>query len=221
MYDQATQREAADPEGALVLYRCAQALVHRPAIALRIGTVEERLAHAQAAVDAFESYLALAGRDAADAPEMRRHIEQLRERIASAAQGAPGVEAGAAPAGPAPEPKDDLKVAPSVHASPPLAGWVIGAAGLGLAAAGGVLLAVALHQSDEVAALPRGTVWGTGAAGTYDAALRNQTLGLAFVAVGAAGLVAGAIVLWIGGKPVEVRAMASPGATAISGRLSF
>lgn len=55
------QYQVGDYEGALRLFREANGEHHAPAIVYNIGLAEERLGHRQAAVDAYESYVAEAG----------------------------------------------------------------------------------------------------------------------------------------------------------------
>lgn len=55
------QYQVGDYEGALRLFREANAEHHAPAIVYNMGLAEERLGHRQAAVDAYESYVAEAG----------------------------------------------------------------------------------------------------------------------------------------------------------------
>lgn len=55
------QYQIGDYEGALRLFREANAEHHAPAIIYNIGLAEEKLGHRQAAVDAYEAYVAEAG----------------------------------------------------------------------------------------------------------------------------------------------------------------
>lgn len=186
LYDDAVEREAADPEGALARYRCAEALLDRPAIALRRGAVAERLGLVPEAIVAFERYLALAGADAPDATEMRAHVARLRARAAEEAR--PDAE-------PAPPRAEAPRPAPPAQAISP-AGVVLTAAGSLAVAAGVVLLVVAKRESDDARAVPPGTPWSSDdARGAYDAARRDQTIGIFALAGGAALAAVGVVLL--------------------------
>jgi hypothetical protein len=88
-FDRALELEPSDPREALAHFRCAQRAGDRPAIALQIGTVSERLGDEPGAITSFKHYLELAGADAPDADKMRAHIAELEKRIAERRQAAP------------------------------------------------------------------------------------------------------------------------------------
>jgi hypothetical protein len=173
LFNDASAREAADPQGALARYECAQDLADRPAIALRIGTLAERLGQRELAIRQFERYLALAGSDAPDREDMVRHIDELRKSI----------EASKPP--PAPPPAE-----PPAHA----VRWMpLGLAGVGVLAIGGgvVLLVLAESESHEVHDLAPGTPWVGNASDTFASAQRNEVAGIVALSLGAAATGAG------------------------------
>jgi hypothetical protein len=190
MFNDALALEASDPKDALERLRCAQRHADKPAIALRMGTIAERLRDRREAIAAFERYLALAGDSAPDR-------EQLRERIVGLRRELERERAKPAPA-PAPAPQPTSQGDEGVF----IAGWVVGSVGVGVAIAGAVLLAVAKDQSDSVAAIPPGTVaWDSDEArDTFEAAERHQALGIAGLVIGGA-LIAGGVVMTVLSRP--------------------
>jgi tetratricopeptide (TPR) repeat protein len=203
LYERAQEREAAQPEEALATYRCAQSLVDRPAIALRLGTVAERLGKIEVAIAAFEHYLELAGNDAPDRGEMVRHIESLKSR--------PREPEGAKARAPETStPTQPFPTQPAPRATRPFSPWIgagVIAAGAVAAGVGSVLLVIAKSQSDEVQDLPQGTTWASSEAqGTYDSAQTNQTAGLFALAGGAVAAAVGAVLLVVARPHVDVSA---------------
>lgn len=69
-----------DYEGARRLFREADAEHHAPAIVYNIALAEEKLGHPQAAVDAYEAYLAEAGDKGDLAPSAAAAIAQIKAR---------------------------------------------------------------------------------------------------------------------------------------------
>src|SRR5690606_5698804 len=119
LFEEALRREPADPQGALEILLCVQRFADRPAVALRIGILAERLGKTELAVQSFERYLALAGRAAPDRAEMEAHIARLREKLPK-----PTPEVVPEPA-PEPEPTPP----PGETSKPPIAGWALAAGG--------------------------------------------------------------------------------------------
>lgn len=205
MFDSGLALEPSDPQGALVELHCAQKHADKPAIALRIGTIAERLGNRREAITAFEHYLELAGDSAPDRRQLSARIATLRgelegERSKPVKRDAPPIEEG------------DQGIF--------VAGWVLTGAGLVLAIAGGVLLSVAKEQNDEVEALQPGTVaWDSDEArGTFEAAERNQALGIVGLAVGGAMMVGGVVMSVLSRPRVRAAVTTGPGLVV---RLSF
>lgn len=72
--------KAGDYEGARRLFREADAEHHAPAIVYNVGLAEEKLGHAQAAVDAYESYISEAGDQGELSPAAAAAIAQIKSR---------------------------------------------------------------------------------------------------------------------------------------------
>jgi hypothetical protein len=197
LFDEAVELEELDPVNALARYRCAQKALERPAIALRIGTVEEHLGHPGEAADAYARYLALAGDQAPEREPLSRHIVALREEAHPAR---------------APSDRRDASGRRTV-------GVVALGVGAGLVVAGGVLLGLAKVGSDDVHALGQGTTAWTSdeASGAYARARTEQTVGLLGLAVGGVAAAVG-LVLVLRGHPVGVSA--GPTAHGATTRLS-
>lgn len=179
LFDQATSREAADPETARSMYTCAQSLVDRPAIALRLGSLSERLGDLETAIRSFEHYLALSGSDAPDAIEMRRHIELLRAKLTTP------------PAKPA-EPSVTLKPidAPQKSFMPPVPAMVLG--GVGILALGSFTFFGLQAQrgfDDLKGSCAPGCSTGEIAPVKRDAFVANISIGVAGLSLLAAGII--------------------------------
>jgi hypothetical protein len=205
LFDDAVAREPADPEGALARLRCAQRAADRPAIALRIGNIHERMGRLDDAAEAFERYLELAGKDAPDDSEMREHVARLREgaRRSRTPSASPPPRAQPAPA----------RGGQSVERPliPPVISWVVAGVGAATMVTGVVLLVDAAAKDESVHEL-RGQRWTDDAAGpTHDAAKTEQAFGIAGVVVGAVIGAAG-LSSALSGKPsVTVTAAAARG----------
>jgi hypothetical protein len=205
MFHEALAIEAGDPHGALEQLRCAQQHADKPAVALRRATVEERLGNKAEAIASFEHYLDLAGEEAPDREQLRARIEALRGE-------APPDEG--PPSEPEPVEEGDRNAF--------VAGWVLTGAGVALAVAGAVFLGVAKQQSDEVHGIEPGTqAWTPDAQHTFEAAQRNQVIGIVGLAVGGAAAVGG-VVLSVTMRPrpgdPPVTARLSPAGLVLSGR---
>jgi hypothetical protein len=187
LFDRAIAKEAADPDAALELLRCADTLADRPAIALRRGLIAERIGKNDEAITSLERYLALAGDYAPDKAEMQRHIARLKSALAS-------------PEDPAPEPAPDRPPSPEPDRSRPssrktTAGIVtLGVSGA-LLVTGGVLLYSAKKKSDAVHDVDPSsrTPWQSAdGEERLDAAKSQQTWGFIALGVGVLGAAAGA-----------------------------
>ncbi|HZO15938.1 MAG TPA: hypothetical protein VFB62_21845 [Polyangiaceae bacterium] len=190
MFNDALALEPSDPNAALERLRCAERHADKPAVALRIGTISERLGLYADAVAAFESYLELAGDSAPDRDRLKARIASLRKKMRER-------EA---------EEGGDQRLF--------VTGWIVSGVGIGVGVAGGVLLAIANEQSDEVRGIEPGTVaWDSEEArGTFEAAERNQALGIAGLVVGGA-LIVGGVLLSVFTRPQVQAAMTTgPGA---------
>jgi hypothetical protein len=189
LFDEALRREPADPRAALELLLCVQRFADKPAVALRIGTIAERLGKLDLAVRSFERYLALAGAAAPDREEMSAHIRQLRDKLGRSQP---------PPAEPPPQ-REPEPSPPPEHAErkPPIFGWGLAAGGGLLMVVGGVLLYSAKQRSDDVQAIEPGTtLWNSEAARSeFEQAKREQTLGIVSLALGAAAATAGAVLV--------------------------
>jgi hypothetical protein len=215
LFEQALRREPADPGGALELLLCAQRFADRPAVALRIGIVAERLGKTPLAVQSFERYLALAGNAAPDRAEMQQHIDRLRQKLAPSGSGSepePPVE-------PEPEPQPQ----PDAGARPPVAGWALVAGGGALVVLGSVLLFSAKQRSDDVHEIEPGTTfWNSEDARTqYDQAKREQTLGVLGLALGAATATVGVVLIVSAKRELSAGASATGDGIRGSVRLNF
>jgi hypothetical protein len=216
LFEEALRREPADPRGALELLLCVQRFADRPAVALRIGIVAERLGKYELAIRSFERYLALAGDAAPDRAEMTEHIARLRARLA-APKPLPR---------PQPEPSPEPQPAPSPPVSdapPPIAGWALAAGGGGLIVLGGILLFTAKQRSDDVHDIEPGTVfWNSEEArAEFEQAKREQTLGVVSLAVGAAAATVGVVLIVSAQHDVSAGASASSDGVRGNVRLRF
>jgi hypothetical protein len=189
LFNRAIAKEAADPDAALELLRCADALADRPAVALRRGLVAERLGKNDEAITSLERYLVLAGDYAPDKPEMERHIARLKS-------------ANAKPEDPEPEPEPDIAPVAKERAAPSstknTAGIVTLGVGGALLVVGGVLLYSAKRKSDTVHDVDPSsrTPWQSAdGEERLDAAKRQQTWGFIALGVGALGAAAGAYLM--------------------------
>ena len=208
LFEEALRREPADPKRALDLLSCAEELVDKPAIALRMGIIAERLGQYELAVKSFERYLALAGDTAPDRVEMRGHIARLEEKLAKP----PPVEE---PVPVAPIPDQPKKT--------PIAGWALAGGGGVLMVLGGVLLWTAKQRSDDVHAIEPGTtLWNSEEArAEFDQAKREQTLGILSLALGAAASTVGVVLIVSAESDVSATAVATPDGARGSVRLRF
>jgi hypothetical protein len=216
LFEEALRREPADPRGALELLLCVQRFADRPAVALRIGIVAERLGKYELAIRSFERYLALAGNAAPDRAEMTEHIAGLRAKLA-APKPLPQ---------PKPEPRPEPQPEPSPPVSdapPPIAGWALAAGGGGLIVLGGILLFTAKQRSDDVHDIEPGTAfWNSEEArAEFDQAKREQTLGVVSLAVGAAAATVGVVLIVSAEHDVTAGASASSDAVRGNVRLRF
>jgi hypothetical protein len=182
---------------------CAERLTANAA-----GTIAERLGRHAAAAGAFERYLERAGDQAPDAEPMRERIRRLRAKAATEA----------------PRPA----AVPSADSAQQLAGWALGASGLGLGIIGAVLLGVAKAHSDEVHELAPGTVaWDSDEArGLLQRAQREQAAGIVAVVVGATAAALGVVLLASAevsetDDSAELSGWLGPGAAGASLRLRF
>lgn len=192
LFNRAIAKEAADPDAALELLRCADALADRPAVALRRGLTAERLGKNDEAITSLERYLVLAGNYAPDRPEMERHIARLKS-------------AQAKPEDPEPEPEPEPDVAPSSEPERPsrsstkkTAGIVTLGVGGALVVVGSVLLYSAKKKSDAVRDVDPAsrTPWQSAdGKERLDAAKQQQTWGFIALGVGALGAAAGAYLI--------------------------
>jgi hypothetical protein len=205
LFDRALGLEPAEPEVALRTLFCAERLTANAAVALRIGTIAERLGRYGAAAAAFERYLARAGDQAPDVDQMRERIRVLREKAAA----------------PTPEPIPEATPPPATDGAPAeadgaagqqLAGWVLGASGLALGITGIVLLGVAKAQADRVHDIEPGTVaWDSDEArGRFETAELEQTLGIVGVVVGATAAALGVVLVVTADGSTQATASLSP-----------
>jgi hypothetical protein len=173
LFEEAVALEATDARAALARLECADALVDRASVALRIGIVAEGLGLGPQAARGFERYLALAGDDAPDRGEIRRRIEALQGRE-------PKPDAGPR----APGPEEEL---------PRPAGLIVAGVGAAVALAGGALLVAAKIHNDEVHEPkdPKPAWNGEEGSELLEQAELEQTLGIA-------GLVAGGVIVGAG-----------------------
>jgi len=192
LFERALMMEPSDPSMALEHLRCAERLAPRAAIALRMGTIEERLGNLEAAADAFERYLELAGEHAPDREPMKERIAGLR---AQAAEQAHHPEDNALPAGDEPAGSETQAVA----------GWVVGGAGLAFVIVGAALLGAAKAHSDEVHDIEPGTTAWTAdeASGTFEQAETEQAVGIVGLAVGGSLMAVGALFILTAGEDDE------------------
>jgi hypothetical protein len=215
LFEEALRREPADPRRALELLLCVQRFADRPAVALRIGILAERLGKYELAIRSFERYLALAGDAAPDRAEMTAHIAQLREKLAAPPPPEP-------PPDPKPEPEPKPEPPPG-DAKPPIAGWALAAGGGGLILLGGVLLFSAKQRSDDVHEIePGSTFWNSEEARSeFDQAKREQTLGIVSLAVGAAAATVGVVLIVSADRDLSAGASASSDGVRGNVRLRF
>lgn len=183
LFEEALRREAGDPRGALEILTCVQRIADKPAVSLRVGMIAERVGNKKLAAESFERYLALAGDAAPDRAELTEHIARLRKELSKEA----------------PPPRPDTEPAPPptppapVERPSPTLGYITLVAGGALMIGGGYFLYSAKSRNDDVHALePGSTYWNSAEAkDEFDAAKREQTLGVI-------GLAAGAIATGVG-----------------------
>ena len=211
LFEEALRREPADPGGALELLLCVQRFADKPAVALRIGILAERLGKTELAVQSFERYLALAGDAAPDRDEMSAHIARLRGKLVKP------------PPAPEPVPEPTPAPVPSDAPKPPIAGWALAAGGGALFVLGGVLLWSAKQRSDDVHDIEPGTkFWNSEEARSeYEQAKREQTLGILSMALGAAAGTVGVVLIATAENEVSASAAAGPDGARGSVRLRF
>lgn len=216
LFEEALRREPADPAGALELLLCVQRFADKPAVALRIGILAERLGKTQLAVQSFERYLALAGSAAPDRDEMQDHIERLRAKLPK--QTEPEKPEPQPEPTPTPEPPGDTE-----EPKPPIAGWALAGGGGVLMILGGVLLWTAKQRSDDVQDIePGSTFWNSEEARSeHEQAKREQTLGILSLAVGAAAATVGVVLIATAETDLSAGASASPDGVRGSLRLRF
>jgi len=187
LFEQALMMEPSAPTRALETLRCAEKLAPRAAIALRIGTIAERLGRIAEAADAFERYLELAGDHAPDIEPMRERILKLRaqlkaqeEQKAQASQGRPSE-----------------RDASSSSGTQSVIGWVAGGTGLAFAIVGVALLGAAKAHSDSVHDIAPGTTaWSSDEASeTIEQAELEQDMGIVGLAVGGSLLALGVVLI--------------------------
>lgn len=193
LFEQALRLEPGAPEQALELLQCADGLAPKPAVALRIGTIAERLGQRELAASAFQNYLNRAGDEAPDAAQIRTRIAELR----------------AAPDG---EPNETAPAGTDDGAPQVIAGWVLVGTGAALAVAGAVLLGVAKSTSDDVHDLAPGTTYWTDdeAQGKLETAQTEQSIGIV-------GLVSAGTLAALGA--VLLATLPEPSPVAVSGTL--
>jgi tetratricopeptide (TPR) repeat protein len=119
------QYDAGDYRGALGMFEQAKAIKPLPAFDYNIARCREQLGELDAAVAAYDRYLATQPPDAAD---VRAHVGELRARVAASSPGT------ARP--PAPAPSAPLPQSPHRGRALTIAGVVVGGAGLALVGAG-------------------------------------------------------------------------------------
>jgi hypothetical protein len=184
LFEQALMMEPSAPVEALAMLRCAETLAPRAAIALRIGTIEERLGHFAEAADAFERYLERAGAHAPDVEPMGERIGKLRARVKAQAEQ---------------EEQDRAaeREGSSSSGTQSVVGWVAGGTGLAFAIVGVALLGAAKGHSDSVHDIEPGTTaWSSDeASGTFEQAEVEQSVGIVGLAVGGSLLALGAVLL--------------------------
>jgi hypothetical protein len=214
LFEEALRREPSDPRGALELLLCVQRFADKPAVALRIGTIAERLGKYELAARSFERYLALAGSAAPDREQMTEHIRNLREKIAGSRSATP------APPPPAPLPAQPAEPAGS---RPPIAGWALAAGGGVLMALGGFLLWTAKQRSDDVHEIESGTTfWNSEQARSeFEQAEREQTLGILSLTLGAAAATVGVVLIVSADREVSAGASAGKGHGGATVRVRF
>jgi len=185
LFERALMMEPSDPAQALEHLRCADQLAPRAAIALRMGTIEERLGNLGAAADAFERYLELAGEHAPDKEPMAERIRGLRAQV-EAQEHQPEQQA---------MPDGDE---PGSSRTQAVAGWVLGGAGLAFGILGAALLGAAKGHSDSVHEIEPGTTAWTSdeASGTFEQAETEQAVGIVGLAVGGSLLAIGALFIF-------------------------
>ncbi len=182
LFERALMMEPSDPAQALENLRCADRLAPRAAIALRMGTIEERLGNLAAAANAFERYLELAGEHAPDKEPMAERIGGLRAQVE---------EQENRPESYALPPGDE----PTSSRTQVVAGWVLGGTGLAFGVVGAALLGAAKGHSDSVHDIEPGTTAWTAeeASGTFEQAETEQAVGIVGLAVGGSLLAIGAL----------------------------
>ena len=201
LFEEALRLEPGNPDAALLRLGCAEELVQRPAVALRIGIIADRLGRYRQAIDAFRNYLKRLQNAAPDQAEIEARISKLLTLEAKKAE----------------------QQAAAADPRPRTLGVVLAAAGGVVFIAGGGLLIAAKVHNDQVHDIEPGTTsWDSEEArNLFEQAELEQSLGLGLLIGG--GLMIGTglgVALWPVGQQAErVSLRVSP--TQASLRLLF
>lgn len=197
--------EAGEYESALDHFERAYAITPAPELLYNIGQSADRLRMDERALEAFQGYLdALPEADDRAAVEAR--IVALERTLAERRDTEPG-------------PEDAPAVSPAGHAGNDsmIAAWTTAGAGVAVAVAGLVLVAVADGRASEVESAPEGTPWRDVDA-AYGQAHDFSVAGGVLLGVGAAVAVAGVVwgVVALGGAG-DTEIALSPGRIQLTG----
>lgn len=191
-----TAYDAGDFEEALEQFEIAHRLTGSADLLYNIATVSDRLRRDQAALDAYEAFLAQRP-DTDDRENIEARIRVLREAIAEAEARAASEAAANEAASNAGGTIETRRVGPG--AGP----WVVLGASAAAAATGVALLFVAQSDVDSVEGAMVGSSWSE-VAGANDRAPKLGMSGAILAGVGGAGVAVGLVWLLTGGEDVPV-----------------
>jgi len=200
-------------EAALADFEQAYELSHRPNLLYNIAQCDDRLRRDEAALHAFQQYLALAG-DAPNRLEVEARIDVLSDAIARHAEAVappissePPIEA---------DPIRDVP-APAGTTTDATGAWVLFASSAGVLIAGAIVLALGEVDRASVESAPDGTLW-TRVTDAYGRAPVLEGIGIAALALGALGTAIGlAWALTPSGSAQTASIRLEPGSLTIAG----
>lgn len=198
-----TAYDAGDFELALEQFEIAHRLTGSADLLYNIATVSDRLRRDQAALDAYEAFLAERP-DTEDRENIEARIRVLREAIEEAeARAASEAAAAGASSDTAPPSSDGAEPAPMEHEGPGVGPWVVMGASVAAAATGVALLFMAQSDVDSVEGAAVGSRWSE-VANANDRAPKFGIAGAILTGLGGAGVAAGLVWLLTGGEDVPV-----------------
>lgn len=173
-------------EAALSDFEQAYELSQRPSLLYNIGQCDDRLRRDEAALHAFEQYLALSADDAPNRLEVQARVTVLQAALAR------HEVAAAPPEAESDEPAEEEAVAPvaAPPASDATGAWALFGTGAGLLVVGAIVLALGEVDRASIEGASDGTRW-TSVSDAYGRAPVLEGIGIAALALGALGTAVG------------------------------